>query len=561
MKAQLKLCGILIALVLIAASCSSSPSSGGSGGPKQGGELRFGSSSQIDSLNPFVAFQQDAYTIFGYEYPFLMQYDTTTLQFKPYFATSWSHSSDGLTWTFHTRPGAKWSDGQPLTAKDAAFSINMVVKYQKTATSCCAGYVANVKNAKATDDNTLVVNYSKPSGEVLPNLQQMPIVPQHVWGKLATGNGSQIKKFANAPTGNKPVVSGGPFMLVSYKKKDVALFQRNPNFWGTKPHIDGWGLQYYSNDDAMISALKNGEIDAAESVPPTALNTLKSSGITVSSVPGLELRDFIINSNPKKPNNRELLNPLVKQAFDYAIDRKKIASTAWLGTAQPGSSIIPPTTGDAPGTSIPWSDPKIQPPPFSLSKANQLLDQAGYKKGPDGIRVANGHKMQYTVIFAHDEAGAGDRSFSIIQSDFQQIGVKLIQRSLDDTTAYDQILAPNGKYLNFDLAMWDWVPLIDPDFMLYILTCNSWGIWNDSGYCNKKYDRLYKKQGQTVDPAKRAKIVYQMEQMIAKDKPYLIYAYNQSIDAYTKNWTGFVKSPQGILNPLSTQTLVQVHRV
>jgi peptide/nickel transport system substrate-binding protein len=560
MKAQLKLCAMLIAAALVAASCSS-PSSSSGGGAKQGGELRFGSASQIDSLNPFVAFQQDAYTIFGYEYPFLMQYDTTTLQFKPYFATSWSHSSDGLTWTFQTRPGAKWSDGQPLTAKDAAFSINMVVKYQNSATSCCAGYVANVKNAKATDANTLVVNYTKPSGEVLPNLQQMPIVPEHVWGKLATGDGKEIKKFANAPVGNKPVVSGGPFMLVSYKKKDVALFQRNPNFWGIKPHIDGWGLQYYSNDDAMISALKNGEIDAAESVPPTALSTLKTSGVTVSAVPGLELRDFIINSNPKKTTNRELLNPLVKQAMDYAIDRQKIAKTAWLGTAQPGASIIPPTTGNAPGTNIPWSDPSIKPPPFSLSKANQLLDQAGFKKGSDGIRVADGHKMEYQVIFPHDEAGAGDRSFSIIQSDFQQIGIKLDQRSLDDTTAYDEILAPNNKYQNFDISMWDWVPLVDPDFMLYVLTCNSWGIWNDSGYCNKKYDRLYKLQGQTVDPAKRAQIVYQMQQLIAKDKPYLIYAYNQSIDAYSKNWTGFVKSPQGILNPLSTQTLVQVHRV
>jgi peptide/nickel transport system substrate-binding protein len=155
----------------------------------------------------------------------------------------------------------------------------------------------------------------------------------------------------------------------------------------------------------------------------------------------------------------------------------------------------------------------------------------------------------------------GDRSFSIIQSDFQQIGIKLIQKSLDDTTAYDEILAPNNKYQNFDLAMWDWVPLIDPDFMLYVLTCNSWGIWNDSGYCNKKYDRLYKLQGQTLDPAKRAQIVHQMQELIAKQKPYLIYAVNQSIDAYSKNWTGFVKSPQGILNPLSTQTLVQVHRV
>jgi peptide/nickel transport system substrate-binding protein len=435
------------------------------------------------------------------------------------------------------------------------------VKYKNNATSCCAGYVANVKNAVATDDNTLVVHYSKPSGEVLPNLQQTPILPEHVWGKLATGDGSQIKKYANAPVGDKPVVSGGPFQLVSYKKKDIALFQRNPNFWGPKPHIDGWGLQYYSNDDAMISALKNGELDGAESVPPTAVDTLKKAGVTVSAVPGLELRDFIINANPKKTTNRELLNPLVREAFDYAIDRQKIAKTAWLGTALPGGSLVPPTTGNAPGTSLPWSDPSIKPTPFDLDHANELLDRAGLKKGSDGIRIADGHKMEYQVIFPHDEAGAGDRSFSIIQSDFAKLGVKLSQRSLDDTTAYNEVLAPNNKYLNFDIVMWDWVPGIDPDFILYVLTCNSWGVWNDTGYCNKRYDQLYKKQGMTVDLKKRVKIVYQMQQMIAKQRPYIVYAYNQSIDAYTNQWAGFVPSPQGILNPLSTQTLTQVHRV
>jgi peptide/nickel transport system substrate-binding protein len=558
MKIQLKLIGALLAVVLVASSCSSSSTSGGA---KQGGELRIGTTSQIDSLNPFVGFQQDDYSIFGYEYPFLVTYDTTSLTFKPYFATSWEHSADNLKWTFHTTPGAKWSDGQPLNANDAAFTINTIVKFENSATSCCAGYVANVKNAKATDDNTLIVNYSKPSGEVLPNLQQLPILPEHVWGPLATGDGKQLTKVANVPDGDKPVVSGGPFTFVSYKKKDISLFKRNPNFWGPKPHIDGWGLQYYSNDDAMISALKNGELDAAESIPPTAIDSLKSANVTVSQVPGLEFRDFIINSNPNKTTHRELLNPLVREAFDSAIDRQKIASTAWLGTAQPGASIVPPNTGNAPGTSTSWSDPNLQPTPFDLGRANQLLDQAGFKKGSDGIRVADGHKMEYQVIFPHDESGPGDRSFSIIQADFEKMGVKLSQRSLDDTTAFDEILAPNNKYLNFDLAMWDWVPLVDPDFILYILTCNSRPVWNDTGYCNKKYDRLYKKQGVTVDPENRAKIVHQMQQIIARDKPYIIYAYNQSIDAYTSQWTGFVKSPQGILNPLSTQSLVQVHGV
>ncbi|MDP9224533.1 MAG: ABC transporter substrate-binding protein [Actinomycetota bacterium] len=560
MKLGSRFCGALVAVVLVATSCSSSSTPSG-GGAKQGGELRFGTASTIDSLNPFKAFQQDAYTLFGYTYPFLITYDTTSVTFKPAFATSWKQSPDSLTWTFHTTPGAKWSDGKPLTAKDAAWTINTIVKYQNKGTSCCAGYVANVKNAKATDNNTLEVHYSKPSGEVLPNLQQLPILPEHVWAKFATGNGYQLKRYPNAPVGGKPVVSGGPFMLVKYQKNDIALFQRNPNFWGTKPHIDGWGLQYYSNDDAMISALKNGELDAAESIPPTAIDALKSAGVKISEVPGLELRDFIINSNPNKTTHRELLNPLVKEAFDSAIDRQKIVKTAWLGTAQPGASLVPPTTGNAPGTSIPWSDPSIHPAPFNLNKANRLLDKAGYKKGSDGVRVADGHEMDYQVIFPHDEAGPGDRSFSIMQADFAKIGVKLTQRSLDDTAAYNEIVAPGGKYLNFDLALWDWVPLVDPDFILYVMTCNSWNIWNDSGYCNKRYDALYKKQGQTVDPAKRAAIVHKMQDIIAKDKPYLIYAYNQSIDAYTTQWAGFVQSPQGILNPLSTQTLTQVHRV
>jgi len=278
-------------------------------------------------------------------------------------------------------------------------------------------------------------------------------------------------------------------------------------------------------------------------------------------VPGLEFRDFIINSNPKKTEHRELLDPLVKEAFDNAIDREKIAQTAWLGTAQPGSSIVPPNSGNAPGTSIPWSDPSIKPTPFNLDNANQLLDKAGFKKGSDGIRIADGHKMEYQVIFPHSETGPGDRAFSIIQSDFEKIGVKLSQRSLDDDVAFDEILAPHNKYLDFDLAMWDWVPLVDPDFILYILTCNSRPVWNDTGYFNPEYDRLYKEQGQAVNPAKRVEIVHEMQQVIARDKPYLIYAYNQAIDAYTKEWTGFVKSPQGILNPLSTQSLVQVHKV
>ena len=134
--------------------------------------------------------------------------------------------------------------------------------------------------------------------------------------------------------------------------------------------------------------------------------------------------------------------------------------------------------------------------------------------GPNGLRIANGHPMSYTVIMPSDLAGQYlTRSFQIIQPDFKKIGVQLNLKVLDDSAAYDAILANN--YRNFEISMWDWFPLTDPDFMLSVLTCNSFDVWNDTGYCSKAYDNLYSQQSAAMNPAQRQQIVYQMQQMIA----------------------------------------------
>jgi peptide/nickel transport system substrate-binding protein len=95
----------------------------------------------------------------------------------------------------------------------------------------------------------------------------------------------------------------------------------------------------------------------------------------------------------------------------HAVDRNKIVETSFLGYADPGSSIVSPATGI-------WYDKTIQPETFDLAMANSLLDQAGYAKGADGIRVANGHPMSYTVIFPQSQTGTGDRTFQILQTPF-----------------------------------------------------------------------------------------------------------------------------------------------
>jgi peptide/nickel transport system substrate-binding protein len=287
-------------------------------------------------------------------------------------------------------------------------------------------------------------------------------------------------------------------------------------------------------------------------VPSTGIKSLKDAGFKVTDVPGLDTTDFIINSAAGKLKNRELLNLKLREAFDHSIDRAHIARVVFLGTAKPSGSILPVANGS-------WHNPAVTPASFDLGTANRILDGLGYKKGSDGLRVANGHKMSYEVITPTDVSSVG-RTFQILQADFRKIGVQLSQRALDSTTATDAILAPNNKYLNFDLALWDWTSLLDPDFMLSVVTCGQLGGWSDSGYCDKTYDSMYSQQQLTPDQDKRRAIVWRMEEYLAKKRPYLWLVTLDHVSAVSPAWKGLVESPQGPFSPLSKLSLSSVHQ-
>ncbi len=543
----------IVVFVVVASSCTGGGGGGGGPtGPKTGGFLRLAASDFIDSMNPYVGQNDDSYSTYQYIYPYLVQFDSKTLDYVPDFATSWETSKNQLTWTFHLAEGAKWSDGEPLTSADVAWTYNTDIKFQDGATAGSAGSIAHLTKVTTPDDHTAVLHYSQPVPMVLANAQQVSILPEHVWGQYATGDGMALKTFANLPAAGKPVVSGGPFMVTDFKPDESAMFEKNPNYYGKPAIIDRFALTYFSNEDAEITAIKTGQLDAIESVPVTAVKTLQDAGVNVFMGPGLTERDFIINSNPDKTTHRELLDPKVREAFEYAIDRQKIVDTAWLGFATPATTVVPPATGK-------WHDPSIQALPFDLTKANALLDEAGYKKGSDGIRIGLDGPMAYDVLFPGSERGAGDRAFQIIQSDFMQIGVKLTQRPMGGGAVFS--LMADDNYKTFDLAMWNWTPPIDPDFILSVLTCNQYGSWSDSGYCNPAYDKLYAEQAAEMDPQKRLEIVYEMQKMVYNDRPYIMLTYGQTIDAYTSDWAGFVQSVQGLFPFISKESLTQVHQV
>ncbi len=535
---------MLAAVVALAAGCGGGGTSGGGGGGGggggvvKGGILRVGTTNYIDALNPFVAIESQSYNAFVMEYPQLVQYGPGP-KLEGDWATSWSHSSDGLTWTFHVKPG-KWSDGKPLTAADAAWTGNTIVKYGAGPAAYLAAALTHVTKMDAPNASTLVIHYDKPIANVLPQLEQFWVLPEHVWGPLVGSDGKGLKSYR--PEQHLPTVSGGAYEITKYQEKGTTVFKPNPNFYGPKSNADAVALTYYTNSTSMIADLQNGNIDFADQVPYNAISSLKSSGqFKIDSVASSEVTNITINSNPLKTKNRELLDPNVREALEYATDRNQIVNVIYAGYAQPWANMLSVQSGKF------WLNPAIKPLPYDTDKANQILDSLGYKKGPGGIRVVPAttgkyaqpaHKMEYNVIVPDSLDFNGDRQFQIIADTWAKVGIKLHEVAGGDSgQAYG--LETAGKYTKFDFATWDWAEYIDPDAQLSYMTRGQWYSWNDTGYNNPVFDKQYLQQATLTDPKQRQALVWKMEAEIAHDRPYIQLVDEGLVTANDKSWTGF----------------------
>jgi peptide/nickel transport system substrate-binding protein len=163
--------------------------------------------------------------------------------------------------------------------------------------------------------------------------------------------------------------------------------------------------------------------------------------------------------------------------------------------------------------------------------------------------------MTYQVIMDAGLRTTGVPTFQILQRDFAKIGVQLSLRTYEGAATFEAIAGLGNRYDAFDLAPYD------PDFMLAIFTCAQYGNFNDSGYCNSAYDAMYVQQGAAIDPAKRRAIVYRMQEMLARDRPYIVLDYPEVLDAYREGWTGFYDMPgAGTFGTFGKQSLIDVHR-
>ena len=392
--------GLVMAVAAVIAFTGCSSNAGGSG---QGGVLRIGTSSGISSLNPFVGFNQDDYATWMYIYPTLVQYDTTTptYDFAPNFAQSWERSKDGLKLTFHTAPNATWSDGQPLTAEDVVWTFDMIQKYAHGPTGSL-GRQRQARSRRSRRPTT--TRWSRPTRSRprrrCPTLGHDADPPAAGVGAVRDRRRQGHPTVSRtSPTDGQPLVGGGPFVLTEYRKNDIALFQRNPNWYGTPPHIDGFGLQFFRDEDAMVTALKTGQLDAINEIPPTSVDTLKSSGMQVYDGPGARDARLHHQLDPEQDRPSRAAQPEGARG-DRVRDRpqRDRADRVARATRRPARRSIP--EGNATGGTQ-WHD-RSDPAAAVRHRQGQRRSSTtlGYAKGSDGIRVANGHPMYYTVLFA-----------------------------------------------------------------------------------------------------------------------------------------------------------------
>jgi peptide/nickel transport system substrate-binding protein len=432
-----------------------------------------------------------------------------------------------------------------LTADDAAWTINTTVKYRDGATAVMAPALNHVTSAEATDGSTLVIHYDAPVGNTLAQLEQLFILPRHVWEPLAGAKGNGLKTYR--PEQHLPVVVGGAYSVKQYEKKGTTVFIPNPNYYGPPSNAEAVALTYYTNSDSMIADLQHGQLDWVDQVPFEAVNVVsKDSSIVLDKVPGSETTNITWNSNPRKPKDRELLDPQVKKALSMCVNRQQIIDVVFSGYASTVESLV--------GHISPLENPHLGPLQYDCNQGNQMLDQLGYTKGSDGIRVAPAtmgqyaqpaHAMSYEIVTPTSTDFNVDRAFEIVKEGFAAAGVKVTQKVGGDSTAAYAVEtgdkcdpATSTGYTGYDIAMWDWIGYIDPDFMLSVVTKGQWCSWSDTGWDNPAYDKLYEQQGATVDPNQRKQIVYQMQQMIYDNFLYTQLVNEQLIDAHTKKWTG-----------------------
>jgi peptide/nickel transport system substrate-binding protein len=497
--------------------------------------LRVGVTQEVDSLNPFISITRTGTDILRANFDYLTVYSQQDYSAEPSLAEKWSTSDDKLTWTFTLRKDVKWSDGQPVTAKDAAFTFNKMMT-DETARTANGSYVAQFESVEAPDDTTLVVKTKVPQSTMLA--LDVPIVPEHVW--------STVTDIGAEPV--FPMVGSGPFYVTEFKEAQFTKMKANKNYWRGAPKVDEVHFIYYRNAEAAVTALQSGQIDLVNRLNATQFDALKNNpDIALNNAQNRRFNEIVINpgaaTNDDTPignGNPALKDVKLRRAIAQAINTEDLVDKVWGGYAGEAAGYIPPAFKE-----YAWSPPADKKRKFDPAAANKALDEAGYKKGPDGVRLDKQGNPLNLRLLTHAENVVDDTAGPFVKGWLSDIGLNITLVPMSDTQINEA--TTRGE---FDLAFSGWNANPDPDYILSLQTCanrpnaEGKGGTPDSFFCDEDYDELYKKQLSELDPGKRAEIVKQMQARLYDQVPLVILGYENALEAYRKDtFEGFPLQP------------------
>ncbi|MDS1269552.1 ABC transporter substrate-binding protein [Lipingzhangella sp. LS1_29] len=486
-------------------------------------------SQTIDTWNPFVTPYLLSTSVNRLVYHFLTTYDPETDEVIGALAEDWEVSADERTWTYHIRQDLEWSDGEPVTAHDAAFTFTTIME-EETAAIANGDQVENFDRVTAVDDHTLEIEIDEP--QVIMEHLSVPIVPEHVWsgqedfGELPEVDGSAY-----------PIIGSGPFELVEYETENFARLEANDGYWREEgPNFDEIVLEWFADKDAEIEALRAGDVDFVEGLAPAQVEALREEpNIEVNDGIGRRWEGFTINpgaettgGEPVGDGHPALTDETLRQAIMYAIDKDQVVERSYGGHAIPAEGYIPERYADYHW--VPDDDTRIDHDP---EHANAMLDDAGYELGDDGVRVSpNGDPLELRM-HVHADDPRRVTTGEHMEEWLADIGIDVAGHYVDPGQIGEQLDA--GEY---DLIFTGWSVNPDPSPVLNIHRCDTrpdepgGDRSSDSWFCDEEYDDLYDQQIAEYDEDRRVELVAEMQEILYTSAVVNVIAYSNSLEAY-----------------------------
>ncbi|MBE1446541.1 ABC transporter substrate-binding protein [Paenibacillus sp. OAS669] len=450
----------------------------------------------------------------------------------PELAEKWDTSADQLTYTFHLRPNLKFSDGTPLTAEDVAFTLTLLhdpaydgrvdisQAYIKGGAAYKEKKADTVEGIKVIDPLTIQFTTEKVTTLALPLLGGEVLSKAYYGKEYKQGNLDYIKTLHDKPLG------AGPYQFDKFIKGQEVRFTANPNYYAGKPAVENFIFKI-TNNDTNLQYIKVGETDYDRfTANRDNFDQLKALGfVNINTFTAISYVYLDFNSGGKFLKDKR-----VRQALYYGLDRQKFTDILYQGFGEVANVPVSPAS---------WAYTKeVTPYPFDPQKAKQLLDEAGWKVGADGIREKDGQKLKLQYL-GRKGYNIDDVLIPLAKENFKDIGIAVEAEILD----FNALLAKRKKG-DFDIASFTSTNFSDP----YDGVKSFHSKYNVSGYFNPKIDQLIDQGTETLDTNKRIPIYNDLYKQLKEDPPVLLLSYLKILSAHNARIQGINPDPVSILN-------------